>query len=470
MKKFYCENMKIRDELGREVIFKGANHCYKGNSISQFKKFMMKPSTLDTYKELGINLVRLGITWNFLEPFEGEYNDELIDLLKEFCDNCKNRGIYVYLDLHQDLYSPYFYGDGAPNWAVNPKYNGQKFAFVWAEGYFYMNDVQNAFADFWNDENLVQTKFIKMWQHLTCKLSSCDNIIAYDYLNEPYVHENGRKIFLSLLEKAMKKIFNAQLNLGEYFSLYEEKRAFKRIILKIITILKTPFGVKKLLNALDDKETFAHIVDGLDEYTNEFNEKYYEKFYNRIKSEVNEKGLFNMFEHNYYSNLGIPFEINTTDNDIYSPHAYDFFVDTPLYNKYASNNRISVIIDAIRQNQLKMNVPVIFGEWGGSGKKGDTRHLDFVVSQFEKYHWSNTYWGDIENSPNIKKFMMRPAPIAVCGDIDEIRTDVEKREFHLKWTQNKEFPQNIKTEVFVPNEGIRYIDSKMGKNEITIKY
>ena len=57
--------------------------------------------------------------------------------------------------------------------------------------------------------------------------------------------------------------------------------------------------------------------------------------------------------------------IEPPDNSIYSPHVYDLFIDSPLYNKYSSNERVRYIFDNVRKNQLNMNVPVVMGEWGG---------------------------------------------------------------------------------------------------------
>lgn len=375
------------------------------------------------------------------------------------------------LDMHQDLYSSYFHGDGMPKWAVNKEYSNPKQYAIWAEGYFYMQGVQNAFNDFWNDHDAVQTKFVKMWSHLTEKLSDCDNIIGYDYLNEPYIHENGRKTFLTLLENIAKITFNRSLNLEKYFAPGRDKKGFAKTALKIASVIKTTGRLKRLMAVMDSKENFKKATDGLEKYTQPFNEEYYQPFFDRMSREIGCDDKFNFFEHNYYSNLGIPFDIKVKENDVYSPHAYDVFIDSKLYNKYSSDNRISAILDGIRENQLKMNVPVLFGEWGGGAPGNDwIKHIDFIMGEFEKYQWSSIYWGyDMSNS-HLERVFNRPYPVAVCGDITKIHTDSEKRVFTLEWQCVRDYAKDVMTEVYVPQKGILKYANTQGNNRITIEY
>ena len=166
---FYCDNLKIRDTFGRERIFRGVNICLKSHWMNGYlaRKQLFKDGLFEDMKSVGVNIVRLGITWAAVEPHEGKYNDNLISALKEFIDKCANNNILVMLDMHQDLFSHYFHGDGAPKWAIDSSYENPRRYAVWAEGYFYMQGVQNAFYDFWTDRNGIQTKFIKMWKSFT---------------------------------------------------------------------------------------------------------------------------------------------------------------------------------------------------------------------------------------------------------------------------------------------------------------
>ncbi len=470
---FYCDNLKIRDEYGRERIFRGINHCVKEHWANKYlvRKHLLKESLFEDMNSAGVNIVRLGITWAAIEPHEDEYNDDLISALKEFIDKCREHNIYVMFDMHQDLFAHHFHGDGAPKWAFDPSHpNPRQFA-IWAEGYFYMQGVQNAFYDFWTNRNQIQTKFIKMWEYVADSLSDCDNIIGYDYFNEPYIHKDGRKVFLNLASNVVKTVYGKNVNFEKYFNGCRDKVGFAKMAIKIYSFIRTRKGLHNLLSTMDSEEKFYDAINGLDKYTTEFNSDYYQPFFDNACKHINKKGIFNFFEHNYYANLGLPFEINAKENDVYSPHAYDIFVDSPLYNKYSSDNRVGCILREIRKNQLKMNVPVLFGEWGCTAPGHEwIRHIDFIMGEFEKYHWSSIYWGYDFKKDELNEVFNRPYPVAVCGDIEEIKTDSKNRKFTLKWTCDKEYPENIKTEIYVPNKGVVTYENKIGENEIEIRY
>ncbi len=63
---FQCDNLVIRDEYGRERLFKGFNCCIKDpqyleSSISDYEKQIPK------MLQYGCNIIRLGIFWFIIE-------------------------------------------------------------------------------------------------------------------------------------------------------------------------------------------------------------------------------------------------------------------------------------------------------------------------------------------------------------------------------------------------------------------
>ncbi|MBR5247170.1 MAG: cellulase family glycosylhydrolase [Clostridia bacterium] len=468
---FYCDNLKIRDEYGRERIFRGVNICLKPHWMNAnfIRHHVLKDSNFEKFNAIGVNIIRLGITWAAIEPHEGKYNDELISALKEYIQKCAENNIYVMFDMHQDVFSHYFHEDGAPKWAIDPSYSNPRPYAIWAEAYFYMQGVQNAFYDFWTNRNNIQTKFVKMWEYVADALFDCDNIIGYDYFNEPYIHKDGRKVFLTLASNVIKTVYGKDVSFDRYFNNCRDKVGFAKMAMKIYSFIRTKKGLNDLLSTMDSEEKFYDAINGLEKYTDEFNSDYYQPFFDNACNNVNKKGIFNFFEHNYYANLGLSFEIKRKENDIYSPHAYDVFIDSPLYNKYSSDNRVRCILREIRKNQLKMNTPVLFGEWGGGAPGHEwLRHIDFIMGEFEKYHWSGIYWSYNFRKDELKEIFNRPYPVAVCGDINEIKTDSKNRKFTLKWTCDKDF--DVMTEIYFSNKGIVKYENKIGENEIEIEY
>lgn len=462
--KFTIDNKVIRDEYGRERIFKGINICFKSPKFNKYDKAfaIFKKIIADN----GVNIVRLGVTWEILEPKEHEYNTKVISSIKSFVKHCEEQNVYVLLDMHQDLFTRQGrYGDGAPKWAIDPAIKETKPIAIWAEGYFYMDSVQQEFYDFWTNKNGIQDKFLTMWKHYARQFEEFDNIIGYDFLNEPYPHKNGRKIFLSLLTGLIEDTFGAKIDAESNFEKYSNKKAFARTIFDIYKVVKTPKWLKMTLDNFDRYETFARIQEHFGEYIDDFNSAYYQPFFDRMRAELSDRTPF--LEHNYYSNMGVPFEIDGK-GAIYSPHAYDVFIDTPMYNK-SSTDRIQYILDNIKANQDKMNIPVIFGEWGGGCRRGTgwIEHIDYVYNQMERNKWSNIYWGYQFENKRFTNVMNRPYPIAVCGEIIEYHSDSKTRAFTLKWNQDKEY--TVPTLIYTPN-GVQEINGKIGENEIKLSY
>ena len=61
------------------------------------------------------NQVRLGTMWSGVEPREGYYDMEYLAKLASIVDNFRDNGIYVILDMHQDVASRHFQTyDGFP--------------------------------------------------------------------------------------------------------------------------------------------------------------------------------------------------------------------------------------------------------------------------------------------------------------------------------------------------------------------
>lgn len=143
--------------------------CSKESKISA-KKFRKKYNIKKIRDKIlcdGVNLIRFGVTWASIEPKEKQYNTDLIAEHVSFVRECEKLGIYVILDMHQDLFTkgPRS-GDGAPKWALDKSIKLKREFLIWAEGYFYMDGVQRAFNDFWENKNGIQDKFIHTWEYI----------------------------------------------------------------------------------------------------------------------------------------------------------------------------------------------------------------------------------------------------------------------------------------------------------------
>jgi hypothetical protein len=140
----YIEKGNILDGKGRTLILRGVN--LGGDSknpiaINKQPGWTMLPQSLensenvsfvgrpfpveDAQKHFGIlqkagfTFLRLVLTWEALEhSWPGQYDEEFIDYLKKILIAAKEKDIYVFIDPHQDVWSRWTGGDGAPAWTL----------------------------------------------------------------------------------------------------------------------------------------------------------------------------------------------------------------------------------------------------------------------------------------------------------------------------------------------------------------
>ena len=443
---------KFIDSEGRQRIFNGVNLCDKGGyepgNPRRIYKLDFDENLISRLSEMGFNIVRLGLTWDAVEPEPRKYDEDYLDRVEKVADLCEKYGIYFYLDMHQDLYSgaPETAGDGAPAWACIT--DGAKLTptkLVWAEGYFWGKAVHNCFDNFWANKSIngvpLQTYFCDMWKHVAERFKDHPALFGFDLLNEPFPGSDGGKVFRKLILSVAKTVLT-------------DKRCKKfRMLKQLIT-----GNAIKCLEPFDDPDLFRKVTSAGDELIKKFDTGHYSSFINNTAKairQVTDNGIIIM-ENSYYSNLGIPYSTPAVNYDgkrenqlCFAPHAYDLMVDTPAY-KYASNSRVGSIFDEHRRSQERLNVPLIVGEWGGQSEGTDwLYHIDYLLDKFDGYHWSHTYWAyydELLENP-IMDCLIRTSPVAVCGDITEYGFDREKAVFTLSYEQDKEY--SAPTEIYL---------------------
>ncbi|CAJ1417655.1 unnamed protein product, partial [Effrenium voratum] len=105
----------------------GATHL-GGPSFYEHREvsFVGRPCPLERLEEhlnrlrgWGFTLLRLVITWEAVEHAGvGEYDLEYLQYLKEVCSRAGEKGFWVIIDPHQDCWSRWTGGDGAPGWTL----------------------------------------------------------------------------------------------------------------------------------------------------------------------------------------------------------------------------------------------------------------------------------------------------------------------------------------------------------------
>lgn len=135
------EGRTFRDTKNREVTLRGINvagdakfptipdlpsnkhdHFYDGDNVS----FVDRPFSIDEahthfsrLKRWGYTLIRYVFTWEAIEHAgPGKYDEEWIQHTIQVLRLAKGYGFYVFMDPHQDVWSRFTGGSGAPMWTI----------------------------------------------------------------------------------------------------------------------------------------------------------------------------------------------------------------------------------------------------------------------------------------------------------------------------------------------------------------
>lgn len=133
--------MYFKDQEGRMVLLRGVNlggstkvpykpyipsHVEDGFFEHRDVSFVGRPFPLEEadehlgrLKAWGFNCLRFLITWEAIEhQGPGIYDEEYLDYVYTVVKKAGDYGLYVFIDPHQDVWSRFTGGDGAPGWTL----------------------------------------------------------------------------------------------------------------------------------------------------------------------------------------------------------------------------------------------------------------------------------------------------------------------------------------------------------------
>lgn len=176
----------VTDAEGRSLILHGAN-------ISNAAKRPPDHLPLQTeaqyarmgYEDWGMNFARFILQWSQLEPEPGVYDEAYLDAVSQRVKWLADAGVYVVLDMHQDIYGPAVGGNGAPPWATRTDGIPElPIPGPWILQYLQPR-VNRAFDHFWFDPDIRQ-HYVAAWAHVAARFAGTPNILGYDLMNEPW--------------------------------------------------------------------------------------------------------------------------------------------------------------------------------------------------------------------------------------------------------------------------------------------
>ena len=209
----------LTDSEGRVVFLRGVNAVYKQAPYELYadpgKPWNFTAADAKRMAKLGFNVVRLGVIWEGLEPgtlgsnnpaictpgtpgnphqFNAAVADAYLAKVKKTVDLLGKYHIYTLLDMHEDVYSSEFGGEGAPPWAVcSDSYPIGTLPGRWSNTY---NDpaLRTAVQHFWTNDVVgdLQGEYDHVWQTVAHYFSGNPWIAGYDPINEPFTRDLTR--------------------------------------------------------------------------------------------------------------------------------------------------------------------------------------------------------------------------------------------------------------------------------------
>jgi endoglycosylceramidase len=190
----------VVDSEGRTVLLRGTNLNSLGDYYAANPAYpTVIPATEEDFERmasLGFNVVRLLVSWSFLEPQPNVIDEAYIAKVRQHVLLAKKYGMYTVIDMHQDAWGKHIASngtedcgffersigwDGAPAWATltqgrsTCKYRVREISPA----------VATAWENFWRNKQGIQDHMIRVWARLAREFAAEPAVAGYDLINEP---------------------------------------------------------------------------------------------------------------------------------------------------------------------------------------------------------------------------------------------------------------------------------------------
>lgn len=235
----HCDGPWLKDKLGRTLLLRGVNlggsskvprrpdgstHIPQDLRQHRDVSFVGRPFPIEEADEhfrrlaaWGLSFLRFVITWEAIEHAgPGLYDQEYLDYLDAIVGKAADHGLSVYIDPHQDVWSRFSGGDGAPGWTleavgfdigalhetgaafVHQAHGGTLNGLIWpsnatklaAGSMFALFFAGDDFApglrlDGEGIQSALQRRYIAALCQVAARLAQRSNVVGYGSMNEP---------------------------------------------------------------------------------------------------------------------------------------------------------------------------------------------------------------------------------------------------------------------------------------------
>ena len=228
------------DDTGRRRILHGVNLSGASKVSAEPPGFTHLPDSLDETRDLsfigrpfpldeadehfgrlkhwGLDFLRFIVTWEAVEHAgPGQYDEDYLDYLASLLEKALDYDIHLFIDPHQDVWSRFSGGDGAPAWTLEAagmdvrklhetgaallhQKRGDDFPqLMWANNY-YRFAAFTMFTLFFGGETFapdmmidgcsiqayLQEHYINAYAHIARRISHLPNVVGFGTMNEPH--------------------------------------------------------------------------------------------------------------------------------------------------------------------------------------------------------------------------------------------------------------------------------------------
>jgi endoglycosylceramidase len=379
------------DPAGRPLILHGVNVVCKSREEGYVGD--ITPADFALIRSWGMNCVRLGIFWDGLEPTPGKLDEAYLDRVARLIGWAAAEGLYIVLDMHQDLYSVKF-SDGAPAWATLDEGKPHTKGAVWSDAYYTSEAVQTALDHFWANSPSpagvgLQEHYARAWRRVAERFKEERSVVGFDLMNEPFPGKDGGKLLLTLMARLAQEL---SARPGSSVIQLEELAAMQG----------TAEGRKQITSWLGDLDLYQRMLEAGTPLMQEFERNRLQPFYQRVARAIREVNPHHILFlcPSMSANLGIPSALEPLRGapgrrdplQAYAPHGYDIVVDTPLQD-LTSQARVKLIFNRHAEFAQRHQLPMWVGEWGAYYL--DPRAAEAarqVVQLFETHGCGDAYW------------------------------------------------------------------------------
>ncbi|MBI4574713.1 MAG: cellulase family glycosylhydrolase [Planctomycetes bacterium] len=185
------EGRFLRDAAGRAVILRGLNVAASAKEAPYLP--WQTEADLDRLAGWGFDAVRLLLQWRAIEPDPGRIDQAYLDQVALRVRWLADRGVWVVLDMHQDVYGGRYGGNGAPDWAspVPPVIPPALLSGLPWFVHYGKPEVVAAYDLFWANAPApdgvgLQDHLAQAWSAVARRFRGEAAVAGYDLYNEPY--------------------------------------------------------------------------------------------------------------------------------------------------------------------------------------------------------------------------------------------------------------------------------------------